>query len=73
MNPTTKLKRVSLALILFTLTQCLTACGVTYRPAPFWGAGGYSNKDLDGNKVNVSFLAAQSGGSHETYTLYRCA
>ncbi|MBX9901815.1 MAG: hypothetical protein K2Y28_13620 [Burkholderiaceae bacterium] len=75
MTSMSKLKRLSFTFILLAAAQLLTACGVLYKPSPFWGANGYSSKDIDENKVSVSYLtgATASADLPKVYVLYRCA
>ncbi len=53
----------------------LAGCAITYKPSPFWGAGGYSSKDINANTVSVNFLAGRGGAmdTAKTFALYRCA
>ena len=57
------------------VTVGLSGCSVVYRPAPFWGAGGYSSTDIDAMTVDVNYLTARSAdeGQVRDYALYRCA
>lgn len=62
--------------ILIALCICGTsACGAIYKPSPFWGASGYSSKDVDERTVRVSYLtgATADANTAKTYALYRCA
>lgn len=60
-----------------TLFLCcaLAACGAVYKPAPFWGASGYSSKDIGPHTVSVNYLtgATADAGKARDYALYRCA
>lgn len=58
------------------LAACLlSACSAVYKPAPFWGAGGYSSTDLDASTVSVNYLtgATADADTARDYALYRCA
>jgi|CXWL01.1.fsa_nt_gi hypothetical protein len=53
----------------------LSACAAIYKPAPFWGASGYSSTDIDAKTVSVNYLtgATADAGTARDYALYRCA
>lgn len=62
-------------LIATVLWVFLAGCAVTYSPAPFWGASGYSSKDINANTVSVNFLTGRTVNieTARIYALYRCA
>ena len=70
-----KLKNIIQTIALLAIISLLSACGTPYRAAPFWGAGGYSSKDLDKNTVQVSYLTGRSAGTQtiSKYIMYRSA
>lgn len=57
------------------LCLALAGCALTYKPAPFWGAGGYSSKDINTNTVSVNYLTGRGATAEKVknYALYRCA
>lgn len=62
------------ALGLFVL-GLLHGCAIEYRPAPFWGAGGYSDREVSRNVFRVSYLSGRTSlpSMLEPFALYRCA
>lgn len=62
-------------LLVVLLTCLITACGVIYKPSPFWGAGGYSSTDIDATTVRVNYLTGATADviTVKNYALYRCA
>lgn len=68
-------RRLTLIVILLISAQSLVACGVIYKPSPFWGAGGYTSKDLSKDTVAVNFLTGATASDivPRVYVLYRCA
>lgn len=66
---------LSRILLLSLLPFLITACGAVYRPSPFWGAGGYSSKDIDATTVRVEYLTSRTAdlGTVRNYAFYRCA
>lgn len=70
-----KFKILFQTVTLFATVGLLSACGTPYRPAPFWGAGGYSSADINSNTVKVSFLTGSSADMRtiSSYIMYRSA
>lgn len=65
-----------LAIALLALPTLLVgACAAIYRPAPFWGANGYSSHDIDATTVTVNYLTGTGAdrGLARDYAMYRCA
>ena len=62
------------ALGLFAL-GLLHGCAIEYRPAPFWGAAGYTERERDRNVFRVSYLSGRTSLPNmlEPFALYRCA
>lgn len=56
------------------LALVVGGCAPVYRERPFWGAAGYSSKDISTNTVSVNYLTGTANGeAAKTYALYRCA
>jgi hypothetical protein len=68
-------KRFIVVLVLALTASLLSACAAIYKPAPFWGAGGYSSTDIDASTVQVNYLTGRTAdaGTARDYALYRCA
>lgn len=74
-EPMQRRKRFVAVLLLALTASLLSACAAIYKPAPFWGASGYSSTDLDAATVSVNYLTGASAdpGTARDYALYRCA
>jgi hypothetical protein len=72
---TMKITRSAKWFFLLLVIIATARCGVVYKPAPFWGAGGYSSTDIDATTVKVSYLTARTADviTARNYALYRCA
>ncbi|MBK9235411.1 MAG: hypothetical protein IPO19_04800 [Rhodoferax sp.] len=68
-------KRFIAVLVLALTASLLSACAAIYKPAPFWGASGYSSTNIDATTVSVNYLtgATADAGTARDYALYRCA
>lgn len=67
--------RAQRLMLLALAVALLSACAAIYKPAPFWGASGYSSSDIDAGTVQVNYLtgATADTGTARDYALYRCA
>lgn len=74
-QPMQRRTRFVLVLVMALSASLLSACAALYKPAPFWGASGYSSTDIDGSTVQVNYLtgATADPGTARDYALYRCA
>lgn len=65
-----------LRVLALALMPLFVACTAIYEPRPFWGANGYSSRDIDATTVQVSYLTG--AGAHHAdrardYVMYRSA
>lgn len=66
--------RAARVLLVSTLVCVLTACAPMYRAQPYWGAGGYSSKDIDATTVSVNYLSTNPNVDLiKKYALYRAS